>query len=62
MDDLALRYASEKGHIETVKLLLDHGADVHVDNDRALRCASDNGHTETVKVLLDHGADAEVLK
>ena len=49
--------ASNNGHTETVKVLLEHGADVHADDDWALRWASYNGHTETVKVLLEHGAD-----
>ena len=49
--------ASSNGHTETVKVLLEHGADVHADNDGGLRSASYNGHTETVKVLLEHGAD-----
>ena len=43
--------------VETVKLLLDRGADIHACEDYALRRASDKGHTETVKLLLDRGAD-----
>jgi ankyrin repeat protein len=48
---------SSDGHTETVKLLLDAGADVHVAKDQALRWASGNGHTEVVKALLDAGAN-----
>ena len=49
--------AAKNGHTETVKLLLDRGADIHAWNDYALRLAAENGHTETVKLLLDRGAD-----
>jgi len=48
--------ASKRGHTEMVKVLIDAGADVHVENDLALRYASENGHTEIVKLLLDAGA------
>jgi ankyrin repeat protein len=55
--DSALEHESQNGHTETVKLLLDAGADVHADCDWALVWASYNGHTETVKALLEAGAD-----
>jgi hypothetical protein len=48
--------ASYYGHTETVKVLLDAGADVHAQDDYALRCGSRDGHTGTVKLLLDRGA------
>ena len=51
---------TRKGHTETVKLLLDKGADVNMNTDNgdtALIEASDNGHIEIVKLLLDKGAD-----
>jgi ankyrin repeat protein len=35
-------------------VLLEHGADVHADNDSALRWASGNGHTDIVKLLQEH--------
>ena len=44
------------GRTEIVKLLLDHGADLHAWYDFALRYAADDGHTDTVKLLLDRGA------
>jgi ankyrin repeat protein len=51
--------ASENGHIEIVKLLLDADAKVSAkryDNSNALILASQNGYTEIVKLLLDSGA------
>ncbi len=65
--DSGLIYASEWGHIEIVKLLIDEGADVNYkdypneDEERipytALRYACSNGHIEIVKILIDEGAD-----
>src|SRR6185312_4418290 len=48
-----LMLASWKGHTETVKALLDAGADVHTHEDHALRWASENGHTKTATLLRE---------
>ena len=50
----AMIYAARKGHTDTVKLLLEHGADVHAEDDTALLYAADEGHTDTVKVLKEY--------
>jgi ankyrin repeat protein len=52
--DEALIWASNNGHLEAVKLLLEHGANVHSDDDYALRWASFKGHLEVVKLLKKH--------
>jgi ankyrin repeat protein len=52
--------ATINGHIETVKLLLDKGANVNARNavaETALTHASQKGNTEIVKLLLSKGAD-----
>lgn len=36
---------------------LQHGADVHHDNDAALNIASASGHLSVVQCLVDHGAN-----
>ncbi len=59
-NDLALMWASLKGHLEVVKYLTEHGAD-DVHNDLALRLASEKGHLEVVKYLVEHGADVHAL-
>ena len=50
-----------KTHAETVKLLLDRGADIHAEDDQALLNAAENGNTEIVKLLLDRGADIHAV-
>jgi ankyrin repeat protein len=49
--------AAQRGHTETVQVLIADGADVCVQNDMALRWAASGGHTETVKILLAAGTD-----
>ena len=48
--------AAHGGHIETVRLLIAHGADITADNNLAFRWASSNGYTEMVKFLIANGA------
>ncbi|KAJ7453546.1 hypothetical protein B0H11DRAFT_2245368 [Mycena galericulata] len=52
--------ASEKGNEATVKLLIEHGADVNAQNQwygSALQSASSMGHGAIVKLLIENGAD-----
>jgi ankyrin repeat protein len=56
-----LRVAALNGHLEIVKYLVEHGADIHIWEDEALRVASFNGHLEVVKYLLLQGADIKML-
>jgi ankyrin repeat protein len=55
----ALRRAAENGALQSVRLLLDAGADVHYDDDSALRIAAFNGHLEVVKLLIERGANVD---
>lgn len=55
----ALRWASEMGHLEIVKVLLDCGADIHVHRDYPVRMAAAHGHLSTVQYLVEKGADAK---
>ena len=57
LDDEPLWRAAISGHTETVKALLDSGADIHANEDFSLIVAAEFGHIETVIVLLDGGAD-----
>lgn len=57
-----LRNAANAGHLEIVRLLLDHGADPnqpeegHAPKGGALYGAAANGHYEIAKLLLERGA------
>ncbi len=56
----ALPIAANKGHIDTVKLLLESGADVNIKSqsgDTALILATDKGYIEIIRILLEHGAN-----
>lgn len=53
--------ATEAKRLNTIKALLEGGADVHARRDRALRIAVDGGRTEVVRMLLQAGADVHAL-
>src|SRR5882672_9102708 len=56
-----LHSAAQRGHLDAVRLLLDHGADPNAreggDNTYALHWAAAHRHLETVRALLDAGGD-----
>jgi Ankyrin repeats (3 copies)/Caspase domain len=60
----ALRQAAIKGDINSVKPLLDQGADVNESfyGETALMVASYYGHIEIVKLLLNRGADVNIVR
>jgi len=63
-----IKNAAARGHLEIVRLLLEHGADPNLPEEgiapqgHALYAAAANGHYEIAKLLLEHGAhpNAEV--
>jgi ankyrin repeat protein len=55
--------ASDRGHIEVVKLLLENKADITVISNKRVTpvyTASFNRHVEVVKLLLENRADITV--
>jgi hypothetical protein len=57
-----IHVASGEGHVDVVRVLLEHGADVnHVDpaypDKTLIIMAASSGSTETVRLLLDFGAN-----
>ena len=61
-----LGYASFFGHLETVRVLLDKGAQINVPSNNflkavPLRSASVAGHLEIAKLLIDRGADVNAV-
>jgi len=58
-DRTPLYIASREGHVDAVRVLLDHGAHVNLQNDvnwTPLHEASDEGHLKVVQLLLEHEA------
>jgi ankyrin repeat protein len=56
----ALHWASDQDQLETVRLLLSHGADIEMigaDGMTPLHSAVTSGHLQMVKLLLEAGAD-----
>lgn len=61
----ALFIASQNGHVEIVRVLLDGGADTEIATSNAvtpLLVASSNGHAQVVKVLLKANANVEQVR
>ncbi|KAJ7453106.1 ankyrin repeat-containing domain protein, partial [Mycena latifolia] len=58
----ALQAASARGHAETIRLLLDHGADIDLPCrlGTALQLAAFFGHKESVYLLVSRGANDNV--
>jgi len=55
-----LHRASQEGHVEVARVLIEHGADMTVQDERGstpLHDASRTGHKELAQFLLEHGAD-----
>lgn len=60
--DTTLRDASARGDLETVKILVEIGANIHVKQNQPLRNASDRGDLEMVKFLIENGANIHARK
>ncbi len=62
----ALSFAAEKGHLEIVRLLIERGADVNVQdtfyNATPLTWASMNRHKEVYRLLKDSGAELPTIR
>lgn len=56
-DNFLLKWATEKGNLPLVKLLLDKGADIHTEDDRPLRNAVYLGFIDITKYLIEKGAN-----
>jgi ankyrin repeat protein len=52
-----LSWSCDRGHLDIVKCLVEHGVDIHNENNLPLCWASDQGHLEIVKYLVEQGAD-----
>ncbi len=64
-NNVALRYASENGHLQVIKYLISFNLtidDIKSVNNYALIMASSNGHLKVVKYLIDKGLTIEDIK
>ena len=52
---LGKRYDLSK--VETLKYLIENGADIHADNDAIFRYNAENGNLDIVKYLVENGAN-----
>ncbi|MEM2056872.1 MAG: ankyrin repeat domain-containing protein [Thermoproteota archaeon] len=62
MDSL-LHLASRRGHLEMVKLFVEHGADVNIRNrlgETPIFLACRNNHIDVVHYLIEHGTEVRV--
>ena len=58
-----LSLATQNNNVEFIKLLLDHGADINLVDEKgntALHIAAKNGKTESFKFLLENGANGNL--
>lgn len=56
VDESPLMLAALGGHLETVKALIERGADVNKPGWAALHYAATRGHLEVMRLLLEHNA------
>jgi len=61
----SLWHAAYEGHLTIMQVLLDHGADVHAENDRALYETARQDEVQAARLLLSYGAtdrDGRILR
>ncbi len=61
--DTALIHASRYGHIKSIKMLLENGANINLVNkhgDSALMYAVANNRTKSIEILLENNADTSI--
>lgn len=57
LDQPNLSRFARAGHLPVVQYLIEHGVNVHAEDDAALRLASMNGRLAVVQCLIEHGAN-----
>jgi len=55
-----LKYVGKTVDVNVIKILVEAGADIYVDNDFPLRWAARMGHIEIVKLLFNKGIDIHI--
>lgn len=60
--DYALKASCSKGHFDIVKLLIESGANIHINDDYPLRISSKENYVDIVKLLIKSGANIHAGK
>ena len=54
---LNMKYIGNINDVNTIKYLVENGANIHADDDSSLQVSAEYGNLEVVKYLVKHGAD-----
>jgi len=54
---VAFQWAADGGHVKIMKILLDAGAEINMNDSLALTWAVNKGHVAAVDFLIKHGAE-----
>jgi ankyrin repeat protein len=62
LDNYAVRWAAQNGHLDVIKYLHENGADITAENNQAVSWAARKGYLDVVKYLHEQGADITAQK
>ena len=60
LNKLVLKYAQRKHYLNIIKILVQHGCNIHQNHEYILRWACYDGHIDIVKYLVENGANIHI--